>query len=430
MLKKIIRTFVLELYVVTLLSGCASGSSSETTAETNNQLSFLVKPTGIYNVGFQDFHFQDNSRCPDVFYQPGINNRDYSPDNINYCREIMVRVYYPTSQTQNLGSPMYPPLVQRFVNIAAQAPNITESNIAQLYTLQSYSTNLAPIINNVQFPTVLFAHGGNSSVQEYENQIVNLASYGYIVVGVNSLFVGSYTAIPDGQIVLADESATPATIESQQTADLKFIYNNLTNLGALSNSINLSLVGAAGHSYGGGSVESLIADMPDKFKAVVTEDPYYGDNFTRGESVIINGYPLPLFKMLSGTIGYAPVNLGYTLEYLLNRNNYIMGMAPSNQILWQGTYPFYTVHSEFSDENTLKNMPGFQIINNDYLTYTGMSLWSNAPSSYIVRAIDENMIKFFNYYLKGSTQSNPFSSCIPLVSNTVMNCGPSKYGPY
>lgn len=430
MLGKIIQAFVLELYVVTLLSGCGSGGGSGTITETNNQPSFLAKPTGIYNVGFQDFHFQDNSRCPDVFYQPGVNNRDYSPDNTNYCREIMVRVYYPTSQTQNLGSPMYPPLVQRFVNIATQAPNMTESDIAQLYTLQSYSTNLAPIINNIQFPTVIFAHGGNSSVQEYENQIVNLASYGYIVVGVNSLFIGSYIAIPDGQIVLADENATPTIIESQQTADLEFMYNNLTNLGILSNSMNLSMIGAAGHSYGGGAVESMIANMPGKFKAAITEDPFYGDNFSKGESVVINGYNLPLLKMLSGTIGYAPKTLGFTLTYMLNQNNYIMGMAPSNEILWQGTYPFYTVHSEFSDENTLKNMPGFQIINDDYLTYTGMTLWSNSPSSYIVTAINENMVKFFNYYLKGNIQNNPFSSCIPLVNNTVISCGSTQYGPY
>lgn len=390
---------------------------------------YLARPTGSYNVGFQDFHFQDNSRCPDVFYQPGVNNRDYSPDNTNYCREIMVRVYYPTNQTQNLGSPMYPPLVQRFVYLLSQAPNMTESNIAQLYTLQSYSTNLAPIVNN-QFPTVIFAHGGGSSVQEYENQIVNLASHGYIVVGVNSLFVGSYISIPDGQIVLMNESAAPALIESQQTADLEFVYNNLTNLGSLSSSIDLNLVGAAGHSYGGGSVESIIADMPGKFKAAVTEDPYYGDNFTRGQSVLINGYPLPLFKMLSGTIGYAPVNLGYSITYLLNQNNYIMGMAPSNQALWKGTYPFYTVHSEFSDENTLKNMPGFQVLNSDYTTLTGMSLWSNAPSSYLVNAIDDNEVKFFDYYLKGNLTQNPFNNCTPLVNNTVMSCGQTQYGPF
>lgn len=425
MLKKII---VLNICILTLLAGCGGGSTSA--VDNNSQPSFLAKPTGPYNVGFQDFHFQDNSRCPDVFYQPGINNRDYSPGNTNYCREIMVRVYYPTSQTQNLGSPMYPPLVQRFVNMATDAPNMPESAIAQLYTLQSYSTNLAPIINNTQFPAVIFAHGGGSSVQEYENQIVNLASYGYIVVGVNSLFVGSYIAIPDGQMVLADESAPSSEIESQQTTDLEFVYNNLANLGSISSSIDLNLIGAAGHSYGGGSVESMITNMPGKFKAAVTEDPFYGDSFSSGQAVIINGYNIPLLKMLSGTIGYAPKTIGFSLTYMLNQNNYIIGMAPSNQILWQGTYPFYTVHSEFSDENTLKNMPGFQILNNDFIIYTGMSAWSNAPSSYLVNAIDDNEVKFFDYYLKGNLTQNPFNNCTPLVNNTVMSCGQTQYGPY
>jgi len=431
-------------------AGCVgtSNTTNQTTNQ-NNQVNsyqlnesnnYLAKPTGQYGVGFQDFHFQDNNRCPDVFYKAGINESDFSPTNINHCREIMVRVYYPTNGTPKLGDMMYTPLIQRFVNMATGAPNMQESYINELYTLHSYSTESADIINadkNINInpqkllPVVLFSHGGGSSVQEYENQITNLVSHGYIVVGVNSFFIGSYIALPNGHVVLSDKSNTISNDSLQQTQqkDIEYVFNNLQLLPhPIYNSMNLNQIGLAGHSYGGGAIERVVRNNPNIFKAAIAEDGFYGDD-PHGKPVKISGFTIPFMHILSGTIGYAPKQLKFPLSYNLFDNNFVVGLSPNNQILWSGTYPFYTVHAEFSDENTLKNMKGFQILNQDYIDYTGMSIWSTANSDYIVNAINLNMLTFFNYYLK-----NPngviFPNCNPLVNNTVMACGVTTYGPF
>jgi len=57
---------------------------------------FLYPPTGPYSVGYEDFHWVNNNVCPDPFFN-GKNQADFSPNNPNHCREIMARVYYPSS---------------------------------------------------------------------------------------------------------------------------------------------------------------------------------------------------------------------------------------------------------------------------------------------------------------------------------------------
>ena len=72
---------------------------------------YLEKPTGKYEVGFQDFRLVNGTlingiySCPgktDLLYIPDTpeksgNKSDFGIDNqTDFCRESMVRVYYPT----------------------------------------------------------------------------------------------------------------------------------------------------------------------------------------------------------------------------------------------------------------------------------------------------------------------------------------------
>ena len=57
-----------------------------------NMDSYLVKPTGQYNVTFKDYHWINKNICPDPNFN-GHNQDDFSPDNKSFCRELMLRIY-------------------------------------------------------------------------------------------------------------------------------------------------------------------------------------------------------------------------------------------------------------------------------------------------------------------------------------------------
>jgi predicted dienelactone hydrolase len=423
-----ITKIILSITACLSLIGCFGSN-----VQNNSNNNYLMKPTGQYAIGYQDFHFQDNSRT-DPYYKEG-NESDFSPENTNHNREIMVRVYYPTNGSPKLGDLMYAPLVKRFVNLATEAPNMQPSYINELYTIRSYSEESSPILTtNSKFPVVLFSHGGGSSVQEYENQITNLVSHGYIVIGVNSFFIGSWIGLPNGHIVLSKELETKQLLETQKN-DIKFIMNNLNQLpSSIYNKLDTKDIGLIGHSDGGGAIELLVSqeNSSNQIKAAIAEDGNYGDD-PSGKTISIDGFNIPFMHILSGSIGYAPKFLKFQLSYKLNKDNFVIGMAPNDTILWSGTYPFYTVHAEFSDENTLKNMHGFQVLNQDFIDFSEQKqpLWSNTSSDYIVATINQNTLEFFNHYLKG--QNSPtFSDCNVLVNNSLMVCGnnTNTYGPF
>ncbi len=397
---------------------------------------YLAKPTGTYGVGFQNVHLQDNTRCPDVFYQANVNESDFSSSNSNHCREIMVRIYYPSSTPVAHGNLYYAPLIQRFVNNTSDAPGVKPEDVQEFYKLQSYSTENAKPVLNKKFPVVLFSHGSGGAVEEYENQITNLVSHGYVVVGVNSFFVGSYIALPtdssgNAHVVLQQKAADEVNVTAE-VGDLKYVYSAINQLPANVLSImDVSKLGLLGHSYGGRAVTNLSDVLPNAFKAVVTDDAYYDDAKKGETSVIINGSNVPLLRELSGTNGINPSTLNFTLTYALNNDNYLVGLAPDDATLFKTTAPFYTSHPEFSDEGTLKNMPAMKQWAQDIYDAMGLMLYGTASSSYTINAINVNAVSFFDFYLKrGGQGRNPFAGCIPLVKGTILKCGPTSYGPF
>ncbi|HLX54912.1 MAG TPA: hypothetical protein VKR58_13285, partial [Aquella sp.] len=69
---KIVKRYLVVTVCFYLVS-CGSGISGQgSNPMPNNANPYLVKPTGPYGVGFKDMLFIDESRCPDVFYVPGV----------------------------------------------------------------------------------------------------------------------------------------------------------------------------------------------------------------------------------------------------------------------------------------------------------------------------------------------------------------------
>jgi pimeloyl-ACP methyl ester carboxylesterase len=163
------------------------------------------------------------------------------------------------------------------------------------------------------FPVILFSHGWNGFNAQNTGQALQLASHGYVVIGVQHTYGAVITVFPDGTIARNNPSAlasddTPTEeyetiahkLVKQWSEDLGFTLNFMDEQNNDSSSpfhqkLNLSLVGVYGHSTGGGAAIQFCGTDP-RCKALLGLDP-----FMRPVSyeVIDSGVTQPAFFMFS-----------------------------------------------------------------------------------------------------------------------------------
>lgn len=133
------------------------------------------KPTGPYSVGYKDIEFTDENRID-----------PYSPE---HYRKIKVTVYYPSNDASKLepyGGDVLT-LHQRKWEAKQQDSTITpeeyESIIDQIKCISVFkSKNAKPAADS--FPVILFEHGLRGLSGSNQSLLLELVSYGYVVVAI------------------------------------------------------------------------------------------------------------------------------------------------------------------------------------------------------------------------------------------------------
>jgi len=162
------------------------------------------------------------------------------------------------------------------------------------------------------YPVILFSHGWNGFNAQNTGQALQLASHGFVVVGVQHTYGAVVTVFNDGTIAKNNPSALPKDapdaeydaaahqLANQWAGDLGFALDFMTEQNANSVSpffktLDLSLVGAYGHSTGGGAAIQFCA-TDSRCKALLGQDP-----FMRPVSVEVRerGVTQPAFFMFS-----------------------------------------------------------------------------------------------------------------------------------
>ena len=422
-----------------LLSGMLSFSLPLSAKADDTQ--FLAKPTGTYGVGFQDIHFQDSSRCPDKFYNLNTAH-DFSPENTNHCREIMVRVYYPTNEAVSLGSHYYLPQISatedQFKMIVQMEEPGKVLDFSELDALISYAHENASVLRTTEkFPVILYSPGDNAAVQSYENMITNLVSHGYVVVGINSLFVSGYNELPNGHVIKTSYAGDPQDIPAR-ISDMLYIKHNLNLINKkLSGIMNEQTVGIMGHSQGANSVAQVAAMNRDGFKAAVIMDADVQPMF--------QSFSMPFLHELSGSrywvVKYGPpaVRVPYLPKYELKKDNYLVGFVPDLDELLnspQSDPRLWSTHGVFSDDSTLQYTSVYQVMVPLWEKLLKSLFGGNSPGNPYgvgygfdtINSINTYNLQFFDTYLKG--KKNPVfntNNCQTLSPNTIISCGPTVF---
>lgn len=236
----------------------------------------LPPPTGRYAVGRTSFHWKDPSR------------QEVMTDDAGDRREIIVQVWYPA---QLPAKPS--PAAAYFPDLELLRTAFSDSRGATLASVRSHAfADVRVAITRAPFPAVVFSPGASTSTFFYSSMIEELASHGYIVVGINHPYESLGVVFPDKRVAQYDESQVKDFLPfvrqriEVRAADASFVIDNLTKLNISSpmfrGRINLADIGIFGHSRGG-LAAAMACQHDRRFKACLNMDggtlggPFYAD---------------------------------------------------------------------------------------------------------------------------------------------------------
>jgi predicted dienelactone hydrolase len=214
----------------------------------------LPAPTGPHAVGRTRFEWTDLTR-----------DEPFSDDPADR-RELVVWVWYPAEPRPDAERAAYLPGL--WGDLVGEALGLDLDRVAV------HAVEGAPVASaQPRYPVVLLSPGSGFLVAVYTALAEELASHGFIVVGVNHTYNASVTVFADGRVAPAAPAAQPqptnmdamrATGENMtelHAADLAFVLDRLEvrddESGPFAGRLDLSRIGILGHSLGGAAAAEL-----------------------------------------------------------------------------------------------------------------------------------------------------------------------------
>lgn len=384
---------------------------SQVVHASKNKTKYLLPPRGSYGIGYQDIFLTNTDLCPDVFYQKGVNETDFTASNTQFCHEIALRIYYPSQLKIAPGDPYYSPYLQvehEWLKKKCQLSKKESDALNTLLKIQTYTVAHAKPVQDKKFPLVIFMPGSGISIQGYNNFVSDLVSHGYVVLGINSLFINGGIALGNGHIVNPPAAYSDAEARKENIADLKFVFQHLKSiLSDFNNSIDFTRIGLIGHSRGAMSIVNLYKQgwNFENVKTLLLMDP--GDLLKK-----IN-YPIPQFNIPAMTIWSSQFKKDMEGSVLLGKDHYEVILQPQN-----GSSDFSN-HHNFYDASTLRYHPSCQIS-------CLQDVCNEKGDGYeIALAINNYSLVFLNSYLKDDV--NPtFIQCENSNFDYILKCGNSR----
>jgi predicted dienelactone hydrolase len=238
----------------------------------------LPEPTGPFATGTRVEHLVDPVRM------------ETHAAGIAHPREIMVQIWYPATPHQ-----------QRLASYRRRRETTLLSSYMAALKTHSYK-NAAVATHGAPFPVLLFnpAWAGHRTQNTY--QVEDLASHGFVVVGVDHTYNSGPVAFPDGRVIrptdghditdfqdttVAQQIAFGGQEVAVETGDDVLVLNALAaaNLDPRSpwfHRVDANDAGAFGHSFGG-AVAAEVCYQDTRVKAALNEDGWmFGEVATRG----------------------------------------------------------------------------------------------------------------------------------------------------
>jgi pimeloyl-ACP methyl ester carboxylesterase len=358
---------------------------------------YFVPPSGPYPEGKVSYHFIDDSR------------QEIWTDIPNDPRELMVTIWYPALTPQKSSQhALYIDRLPKMGNAFSKQYGIPEFLFSHLPLVKT-NAYFRPAVSEREkdYPVVLFLHGFPGMREMNTFQVEELASQGYIVVGIDHPYNSIATVFPDGRVALSkgnmpnllDLTSSDNLIRDVWVPDSQYVIQQLLAINdqdpnkLLTGKLDITRFGVMGHSFGGAESVQLLL-LEDRIKAGINMDgTLFGSQFPA------DGLRKPLLYMNTDSDRWEEglhqppppnevlENAGITLEQY---DKFKLAITDRRKNIFQ------------QEETETVTLHGAQ-----HLSFTDYYLWS--PYLAFIdkvsvrehhRIINENTVAFFDRYLK------------------------------
>jgi len=340
-------------------------------------------PRGDFSIGTESFIVVDNDRL-ELYGEQGN-------------RKIKIQVWYPAENTD--GCDVVPWLEDGRVVAQALARDFGMPSFILNHTelINSSSYQSAPISTNLdEYPVVVISHGWRGFRNLHTDLAEELASFGYVVIGIDHTYGSVATVFSEEEIAYVNLDALPDTdttsdfLENANTlvntyaGDITLTLDELEkmNVGEIPSifegKLDLTSIGLLGHSTGGGA-DVAVAINDERIKALIGMDAWVEPIY---ETEIEKGLDMPSLFLRSGSWETGDNNIN--LYNLIDKSS-------ESSILYQIDG---TTHYDFSMAYMYSPLT-------KYLDLTG-----ELDGDYLVSILEEIIVDFFDQNLKKDSSIN------------------------
>ena len=224
-----------------------------------------------YSVGYEEFHVVVSDRKqPKAFYE--LSNLTNTSS-----RELLVDVYYPSAaETEPIqlfkdADTNWGKTVVRYLNRTwgISLPEYLLSHLNLSYF--DIGRDLEKLDN--KSPVVIYTHGWAGEKIFATDQLITIASQGYVVVALDHTGLAMFTELPSGTIYntgATENSSKVYDVMYEMSLDIENTISYLKNNNYYANFSDISLIG---HSTGGGSAHLYC--LRNNCNSLILQDPFF-----------------------------------------------------------------------------------------------------------------------------------------------------------
>lgn len=248
---------------------------------------------------------------PTGVFQVGRSLYDWtSPDK---ARELLVWIWYPASSASGPAADYVPPRMQTAMDSdTGPLLRFFTRDLAKVHIHSLRDVPLSPAQR--AYPVLILRAGGSGPVVGYSALAEDLASHGYVVVGIDAPGLTKVVVFPDGRVIrrspgndvedCADSTSQSPCVNGLLTAwtsHISFAVDQLARWnasdpsGKFTGRLDLNRLGLFGHSFGGAQAAQFCHDDPRCKAGVDIDGLLFG-------SVVPEGLHQPFMFLLSGQI--------------------------------------------------------------------------------------------------------------------------------
>lgn len=261
----------------------------------------LPQPTGPFAVGRTLYDWVDDQTL-DPLAPPGTK------------RELLVWVWYPAAVPSSEKTAEYVPDATRQAVEHDRGP-LLRFLTKDLSKVHTHSLRDAEVSRQQpSYPVVIMRAGASLEVWNYSTLAEDLASHGYVVVGIDAPYRAFVVALPDGRVIrrlpennpelcigrVGEEQARCVNrILTAWTSDIGSVLDRLGQLnasdpsGKFTGRLDMTRVGVFGHSFGGAQAAQFCSQDSRCKAGIDVDGALHG-------SVIDTGIPTPFMFLGSG----------------------------------------------------------------------------------------------------------------------------------